>query len=75
MRNVITITVDGPSGSGKTALCQLVADTLQAYGIKVILDKNTQQDLREPQSLYNALTSIRSCSSVHLVENTNQGNS
>lgn len=73
MHNAITITVEGPAGSGKTALCQLVADTLQAYGVKVVLDKNTQQDLRPPQSLYNALTSVRGRSSVHLIEKTTQG--
>lgn len=73
MHDVITLTIEGPAGSGKTALCQLVADTLQAYGLKVSLGKNTQKDLRESQDLYNALTSIRSHTGVHLVEKTVQG--
>jgi cytidylate kinase len=74
VHNAITITIEGPAGSGKTALCQLVADTLQAYGVKVSLDKNTQKDLRDSQSLYNALTSIRNRTGVHLVEKNVQGN-
>jgi len=69
----ITITVEGPAGSGKTALCQLIGDTLQAYSVKVVLDKKVQRDLRDSQSLYAALTSIRRQAEVHMIEKTVSG--
>ncbi len=71
--NTVTITVEGPAGSGKTALCQLIGDTLQAYGIKVSIDKPIRQDLRQHLVLYTVVSSIKGQTKVHLVEKDNKG--
>ena len=73
IQHKIKITVEGETGSGKTALCQLIHEALNSYGIRnhvpEVLDERTHRaEYRAHKDLLKVLVNLSQRGEVEIIE-------